>query len=111
MVRFSHKSQAQKRLLPAPVSKETLPKKRKRDKAVSTDGALDLKGEACAVPCSRPDEGQAAKGPAVVCFAFLFLALHMNSTDTVSVLELPFYFWVHAHGRSCNMHRGSMDFL
>ncbi|XP_052049691.1 origin recognition complex subunit 2 isoform X3 [Apodemus sylvaticus] len=33
VVRFSHKSQAQKRLLPAPVSKETLPKKRKRDKA------------------------------------------------------------------------------
>lgn len=33
VVGFSQKSQAQKRLLPAPVSKETLPKKRKRDKA------------------------------------------------------------------------------
>lgn len=33
VVRSSQKSQAQKRLLPAPVSKETLPKKRKRDKA------------------------------------------------------------------------------
>lgn len=32
-VRFSQKSQGQNRLLPAPVSKETLPKKRKRDKA------------------------------------------------------------------------------
>lgn len=33
VVRCSKKSQGQNRLLPAPVSKETLPKKRKRDKA------------------------------------------------------------------------------
>ncbi|XP_034355142.1 origin recognition complex subunit 2 [Arvicanthis niloticus] len=33
VVRFSQKSQGQNRLLPAPVSKETLPKRRKRDKA------------------------------------------------------------------------------
>lgn len=33
MARLSQKSQGQNRLLPAPVSKETLPKKKKRDKA------------------------------------------------------------------------------